>query len=331
MVTGGAIVLGILLNYGTYTLMDEKTNLIIEFSLVQVTEVTSSNAMEYEGCKRTLNSIIKKKIPIRCLTTDRHTTITAKMRTNYSNIVHQYDVWHLSKWVVTKKLSKKAKKKDCQELLPWIQSVSNHLWWCSVTCKQNADSLREKWLSLLHHITGKHCWRASKEFKLVKKCGHPRISRKDKKEIVWVENGSPTHVALEEVITNKKLLKDLAKLTEFHHTGELESYHSLMSKYAPKREHFCYNGMVALTQLAVFDHNANVNRTQAEVKKGSKQGEKRFKIVCGKQRKNWVAKEIKTPKSYSYVEGMMNDVILCKGGFPVLARSSSQLAASACI
>ena len=95
--------------YGTYTLMDEKTNLIIEFSVVQVTEVTSSNAMEYEGCKRTLNSIIKKKIPIRCLTADRHTTITSKMRTNYSNIVHQYDVWHLSKWV-TKKLTKKAKK-----------------------------------------------------------------------------------------------------------------------------------------------------------------------------------------------------------------------------
>ena len=137
--------------YGTYTLMDEKTNLIIEFSVVQVTEVTSSNAMEYEGCKRTLNSIIKKKIPIRCLTTDRHTTITSKMRTNYSNIVHQYDVWHLSKWV-TKKLTKKAKKKDCQELLPWIQSVSNHLWWCAATCEQNADLLREKWLSLLHHI-----------------------------------------------------------------------------------------------------------------------------------------------------------------------------------
>jgi hypothetical protein len=94
--------------------MDEKTNLITEFSLVQVTEVTSSNIMEYEGCKRTLNSIIKKKIPIRCLTTEGHTTITAKMRTNYSNIVHQYDVWHLSKWV-TKNLSKNAEKKDCQD------------------------------------------------------------------------------------------------------------------------------------------------------------------------------------------------------------------------
>ncbi|CAB3979568.1 Hypothetical predicted protein [Paramuricea clavata] len=240
--------------YGTFTLMDEKTNLIIEFSLVQVTEQVGDQKAVKEG----------------------------------------------------KKL-----KKDCQELLPWIQSDSNHLWWCSVTCEQNADGLSEKWLSLLHHITGKHCWGASKEFKLVKRCGHPRISREDQKEIVWVENGSPAHVALEEFITKKKLLKDLAKLTEFHHT---ESYHSLMTKYTPKREHFCYNGMVARTQLAVLDHNANVNRTQAEVKEGSKQGEKSFNIVFGKQRKNWVAKEIKTPKSSSYVEGMMNDVILCKKG-----------------
>ena len=141
-------------------------------------------------------------------------------------------------------------------------------------------------MSLLHHITGKHRWRAFKEFNLNKKRGHPRISAKDQKEIIWIENGSPAHVALEEVVTNKKLMKDIAKLTEFHHTGELESYHSLMTKYAPKREHVCYNGMVARTQLALLDHNANVSRSQAEVKKGSNQGEKRFKIVCSKQRKN---------------------------------------------
>ena len=82
-----------------------------------------------------------------------------------------------------------------------------------------------------------------------------------------------------------------------------------MTKYVPKREHFCYNGMVARTQLAILDHNANVGRSHAKVKKGLKQGDKRFNIVCGKQRKNWVAKVIKT---HSYVEDMMNDVILCK-------------------
>ena len=96
--------------YGTYTLMDEKSNLIIEFSVVQVTEASSSNAMEYEGCKRALNSIIKRKVPIRCLTTDRHTTITSKMKNRFTQISkHQYDVWHLSKWVTKKTFKKKQK------------------------------------------------------------------------------------------------------------------------------------------------------------------------------------------------------------------------------
>ena len=299
--------------YGTYTLMDEKSNLIVEFSLVQVTEVSSSNAMEYEGCKRSLNSVIKKKVPIRCLTTDRHTTITAKMRTVFPTIKHQYDVWHLSKWV-TKKLSKKAKKKGCEELTAWIQCISNHLWWCAATCNGQAEVLREKWLSMLEHIANKHTWKSSPKFQFVKKCGHAVMSRREKKSITWLKKGSPSLVALEEVVTNQKLLKDLAKLTEFHHTGQLESYHSLMTKYVPKREHFSYNGMVARTQLAILDHNANTNRSQAEVKKGPCQGEKRYKLLCAKQRKNWVVKEIKTPKVYGYTEDMMDDVILCQEG-----------------
>ena len=299
--------------YGTYTLMDEKSNLIVEFSLVQVTEVSSSNAMEYEGCKRSLESVIKKKVPIRCLTTDRHTTITAKMRTVFPTINHQYDVWHLSKWV-TKKLTKKAKKKDCEELTAWIQCISNHLWWCAATCNGLADVLREKWLSMLEHIVNKHSWKSYPKFQFVKKCGHAAMNKREKKSITWLKKGSPALVALEDVITNQKLLKDLAKLTEFHHTGQLESYHSLMTKYVPKREHFSYNGMVARTQLAILDHNANTNRSQAEVKKGACQGEKRYKLVCSKQRENWVVKEIKTPKSYSYIEGMMDDVILCQEG-----------------
>ena len=131
--------------YGTYTLIDEKLNLIVEFSLVQVTEVYSSNAMEYEGCKRSLNSVIKKKVPIYCLTTDRHTTIMAKMRTVFPTINHQYDVWHLSKWVTKKSFSKKAKKKGCEELTAWIQCISNHLWCCAATCNGQVEVLREKW------------------------------------------------------------------------------------------------------------------------------------------------------------------------------------------
>ena len=53
------------------------------------------------------------------------------------------------------------------------------------------------------------------------------------------------------MVLNKKFLKDIEILTEFHHTGELEVYHSLLLKYVPKHLHFSYKGMVARTQFAV--------------------------------------------------------------------------------
>ena len=239
--------------YGNYSLLDESSGKVIDFSLVQVTEVSSSNAMEYEGCKRSLNKLIAQKIPVRCLTTDRHVTITARMRTAFPEIIHQYDVWHLSK-SVTKKLTKKAKKKCNEELLQWIQSVSNHLWWSVATCNGNTSIMKEKWLSIIHHIANKHRWRGGKHFK---KCAHHTLTRNEKKQVPWLKPGSLALVALEDVISNARLLKDMEKLSEFYHTGALEVFHSLMLKYLPKRKPFTYSGMLARTQLAALDHNHN--------------------------------------------------------------------------
>ena len=129
--------------YGTYTVMAESTNKILDFSVVQVTEVSSSNAMEAEGCNRVLKNLKSKGVKVRCLTTDRHTTITSEMRKKHSKIMHQYDVWHLSKWVV-KKLSQKSKKKEFQDLTAWIRSVSSHFWWSVATCNGSYDVLLEK-------------------------------------------------------------------------------------------------------------------------------------------------------------------------------------------
>lgn len=43
--------------YGTYTMIDRQTDKIVDFHVVQVTEVNSSNAMEREGFKRCMNHI----------------------------------------------------------------------------------------------------------------------------------------------------------------------------------------------------------------------------------------------------------------------------------
>ena len=167
-------------------------------------------------------------VTISRIVTDRHVTISSCMVKDHPHIKHQYDDCHLSKWVV-KKLTNKSKEKGCEELSPWIQSISNHLWWSAATCDGNVDLLREKWKSVFHHITNKHKWSGNTHFH---QCYHRHIPSSEAKKICWLKPGSQAHLALEEVVLNMKLLKDLAKLTDFCHTGRLEVYHSMTLKYA---------------------------------------------------------------------------------------------------
>ena len=113
--------------------MDEDSGDVVAFNVVQVSEVSLSNAMEKEGFSRCLQDLEEKGITIDRIATDRHVSISSSMKKDFPHINHQYDVWHLSKWVV-KKLTNKAKQKGCEELAPWIQFISNHLWWCAATC-----------------------------------------------------------------------------------------------------------------------------------------------------------------------------------------------------
>ena len=133
--------------YGTYTMIDQQSEKIVDFQIVQVSEVTSSNTMEREGFKRCMDNIQERGAHIEVVATDRHVSIKSDMKKNYPDIDHQFDVWHLAK-SVTKKLTEKAKKKECSELSPWIKSVSNHLWWCADTCEGDKELLREKWISI---------------------------------------------------------------------------------------------------------------------------------------------------------------------------------------
>ena len=110
--------------------MDDDTGKVVEFNVVQVSEVSSSNAMEKEGFKRCLENLDNNHVKVNRIATDRHVSVSSFMDKECPGINHQYDVWHISKWVV-KKLTNKAKLKGCEELFPWIQSISNHIWWCS--------------------------------------------------------------------------------------------------------------------------------------------------------------------------------------------------------
>ena len=92
--------------YGTYSIVNTASSKVLNFSLVQVTEVKNSNAMELEGLKRCLDHLQREKVAIAKLATDRHVQVRVHMKKERPHIKDNFDVWHLAK-SVQKKLSKR--------------------------------------------------------------------------------------------------------------------------------------------------------------------------------------------------------------------------------
>ena len=67
-------------------------------------------------------------------------------------------------------------------------------------------------------------------------------------------------------------------------------------------------GMCARTMLAALDNNNNVGRQQATVKSGQRKGEARYNAVFRKDRKSWIARPVYQPKSYEYIDRLMENV-----------------------
>ena len=200
----------------------------------------------------------------------------------------------------------------CEDLLPWIRSLSNHMWWCSATCDGNTEVLREKWKSVLFHVTNKHKWNGYTHFHA--SC-HPRPTSAQISKKKWLKLDTPAYIALEEVVINKKILRDIEMLTDVCHTGELEFYHFEYLTYCPKRKHFSHKGMVARVQLTALDHSANCGRKQVVVQSGPCAGQAKYRVSFPKAQKQWVAMPIKEKKSYAHVMVLKDTfVIACETG-----------------
>eukprot|EP00117_Sycon_ciliatum_P005616 scpid101353/ scgid3873/ len=84
----------------------------------------------------------------------------------------------------------------------------------------------------------------------------------------------------------------------------MQVYHSMMTKYMPKRIQFSREGMEARTQLAALDHNFNAGREQATTSTGQPQYKVQFSRVKG----DFVAKKIYSEKKYGCMHSMMQQV-----------------------
>ena len=132
---------------------------------------------------------------------------------------------------------------------------------------------------------------------------HPALTKKQVKAKEWISPNSEAFKALQKIVSSKNILNDLTHLTKFCHTGVLEADHSLYNKWAPKRQHFSYTGMITQSQLAVMDFNEGSKLEQAT----TQQGDKRYKLFKDYQKLVFEAHQRKERSNLSTQNGKRNN------------------------
>ena len=182
--------------------------------------------MEKAGLIKTLRKVKVKEQKIEGLTTDRHLQIKKYMCEQEEDIDDQFDVWHFSKSIKTK-LVNASKNKTCEELTPWVELICNHFWWACAICENDKALLKGKSMSIIFHIQNKHTWTGNT---LYHQCSHGELSREDSLSKDWISPKSQAFQALQSIVFNKTILKDMVHVRKFSHTGVLEVYDSVLNK-----------------------------------------------------------------------------------------------------
>lgn len=282
--------------FGSYSIMDLNTSQVVDIQLVQSNEVQNSYHMELEGLKRCLAKLETEEIEVSHLVTDRHSQVKAYMKREQPQIVHMFDVWHVAKGVY-KKLDTISKKKYCELIGPWAHSISNHIYFCAATSDGNGDLVREKWVSILNHVTDIH----EGHSELYPRCLHGPVDNRP-----WIRRGSKAFLELELVVKGRLLLTDIKQLSHIGQTSCLEAFHKVVCSFAPKAVHFFYMQMQARLYLAALHFNENVARPQSR----TKEGEQQYCVSYPKGRKGeGVAKEVKVDQTFNYISDLMAAVV----------------------
>lgn len=83
------------------------------------------------------------------------------------------------------------------------------------------------------HIQNKHCWTG---YTIYHKCDHPQLSTEKRATKAWLSPKSDAFVALQKIVLNTRLLKDLEHLTKFFAHRYLRGISFCNEQIGPKEQ-----------------------------------------------------------------------------------------------
>ena len=239
--------------------------------------------IELDSLKQVLEHLEGHGFLILSLTTDRHKQVCCYMCKEKCKRNHQFDVCHVAKNVI-KKVAKLCKQKCFEELKPWIKAIINYFWWSCATCFGNTKELKEKWLSILHNISGSHRW---EDCDIFKRCQHKKLTKKRKSYKTIFKGSINSFYDFRKDSQRKKACSVIWNISQILTIQVLWGFTIHFNKYCPKGLHLSYKGMIVHSQFDVLDFSAGVGPKQAKTKPGGL----RFKQQFSKVTQSWVAKK----------------------------------------
>ncbi|XP_071986321.1 uncharacterized protein [Engystomops pustulosus] len=233
----------------TLVLLDTATKRIVDFQIEKLQPNTSPFAVERRAFHMCLSRLLNANFNIQAVATDRHRSIKKAMAEDFPHLRHEYDVWQYVKRLRSN-LRSAGRKSFCSELTRCIPSVTNHLCWSSYTSQGNVHVLRERWRSLLPHVAG-DCSQA---------CLHKPFNPNKSSPHTILKRDSPAFQELRQFVLSRRLSKDLSRMSQFCHRGEIQLYQNYILKYRPEQARYKSDALMTRTKLAILAHNATVHR-----------------------------------------------------------------------
>ncbi|XP_041457112.1 uncharacterized protein LOC121430959 isoform X2 [Lytechinus variegatus] len=283
--------------FGSYTLMDLRTDKVIDVQLVQCTEVKNSNAMELEGLKRALEKMDAEAVEIKTIVTDRHLQIAKFLRENYPHIDHRYDVWHIAKGL-KKKLKALGRVKDCELVQAWLRTLINHVYWTALSSPGgDKDVMKSKYKRSMNHIRNIHTDQDPEQA-----CEHGD----DYPAREWMKSGTKVYEKLREIMLNTRILNDIGKMSPHAQTSKVEAFHNVLLHWCPKLLVYSYQGMKCRLYLAALHWNENCGRSQAQ----DVDGNPVYKLKYPRSKEGGhTVEKVLTACTYDYVKALLRVVL----------------------
>ncbi|KAK7945009.1 hypothetical protein WMY93_000737 [Mugilogobius chulae] len=225
---------------------------------------------------------------------DRHTGVQKYLREQEKDITHYFDPWHMGKGI-GKKIDALGKTKGLQAVTSWRKSLVNHLYWSASTSTSGEEAVA-KWSSVANHIQNVH----SHDNPLFPHCLHQPLVGEEARQ--WLKPSTAPCEKLCAMLLSPRFLKDVAKMSPEYHTSSLESFHSLILRFAPKNVVFSFPGMLCRLKLAALHYNENAARPHA----ATSSGQLRYSIEYPKYKHgDFTVRALKTDPTSCYIDKLM--------------------------